>query len=187
MSTELYREAALESARISGYEFAWNETVDEDDTFKRHVELMEAVLNPHGRKLIHPLILNMNLHSDRVTRWRTGIPGAMEHLLPEGRFTKWLLLYWWNRLTYNHRKLRDAPPEAQDRFTWEMHDFFLCLQPFVRGNGRTARLVRHNVRQAFGLPVQLIRHEKAEEYYRHVTEYRTVTFIPIMKKHGYIK
>ncbi len=188
-----YRAAALENVRISGYEprFVIPRKHDdgetrEDQSFERHVVIMEAVLNPHNRRLVHPVILNTNLCDDREILWRTGIPGAMYGELPSGKFTKWLLAYWWAKIRQRVTEFDTASTEEKEVFVWQMHDFFLCLQPFIRGNGRTARLVQHNLRQVLGMPRHIIQYGKAKEYYGHVNEYRVETFVPMMRCHGYI-
>lgn len=190
----LYRSAALESARISGYEppiivpYEVEKRTVKDEAFERHVVIMEAVLNPHNRRLIHPVILNMNLCDDKAEiRWRTGIPGAMKGLVPEGRHSKWLLHYWWLKMQHRVTVLQNADSDEKDDFAWRMHDFFLCLQPFARGNGRVARMIRHNTHQVLGVPPKVIPNAKAAEYYGHVREYREQNFIPLMRSHAYIR
>lgn len=192
-SMNFYREAALESSRITGDEPKIIVPVEidgqtiQDEAFERHVVIMEAVLNTYNRRLIHPIILNMNLCNDKAEiRWRTGIPGAMHSLLPDGRYSQWLLLYWWLKAQHRVNELRGAGVAAKEEFAWRMHDFFLCLQPFVRGNGRTARMIRHNLYQVLEVPQKIITNAKAFEYYGHVREYREETFIPMMRRYGYI-
>ena len=191
----IYREAALESVRISGYEPKIilpvkkedEHEVKKDEGFERHVVIMEAVLSPGCSRLIHPIILNMNLCDDRhEIQWRTGIPGALYGELPSGKFTKRLVSYWWMKTNHETERLRCASELTKEAFAWRTHDFFLCLQPFIRGNGRTARLIHHNVRNIVGLSSHITHYEKAREYHAHVGEYRRTTFIPLMREHGYI-
>lgn len=175
-------ELALDSARISGYE---KNGGGEDEAFGRHQTLMRIVVEGPG-KLINPVILNMELCGDARFGLRRGMPGGQHGHLPEGRFTRALLKFWWWKVELLAGQFGPDAEEAKDRFCWMMHDLLLSIHPFTRGNGRTARLVFYMLQRAVDIPIRPIRYEKASEYLRHCEIHQTQVFVPMMRQYGFI-
>jgi hypothetical protein len=172
---------ALDSARISGYE----NNVNNDEAFERHQTLMRIIVEGPGR-LINPVILNMELCGDVRLALRRGMPGGQHGHLPEGKYTRALLKYWWWKAESFVKHLGTESEETRSRFCWMMHDLLLSIHPFTRGNGRTARLSFYMLQRATGIPLSPIRYEKAPEYLSHCEVHQNQVFVPLMRKHGFM-
>ncbi len=175
---------ALDSARISGYEPGEGG----DDILGMHCALMQIIVNGPG-KLIHPIVLNMELCGDRSIKLRRGMPAGQHGQLPHGRYTHALLILWWwhtQRMLRAFEESGSHTPATRLRFCRVMHDHLYAIHPFTKANGRTARLVYYMLQRACGLDIHPIRYDDAEAYLAHCEKRTQETFVPAMRKHGYV-
>lgn len=177
-------EAALHSARISGYEPAG----ENDVTFSRHLAVIRDVLNCSTGNLTNPLILNMAICGDtHAVQWRHGIRAAAADYIPHYRYVGALLKSWQWTLEGSIRAAALMSEEDRKRYAWHFHDSLVCIEPFARGNGRTARAAYYMLMRRLNIAPQIIRAETAHTYYEHVRRYREERFAPTMRERGYMR
>lgn len=178
------QEAALQSALISGFDPLRNQ----DEQFNVHYRVLRDILECVTGALTHPIIINMALSSaPHRVQYRPGKRAAEAEYLPESKYLRALLMYWWFRMQWEIQHVRRLSEEEQRTWVWDQHDFLICLEPFKSANGRTARIVYYMLLTALGLSPNLISAEKAKVYYAHKRKYREEVFAPLMRAHGYIK
>lgn len=178
----LAERATRNSALLSGAE-----TGSESDRFKVHLDLMRSVLGCETGALTHPLIFNMALCDSKMNaEYRTAIRASLRGIVPEARHISAILKWWWKRANKDLPTVRSKPLEQREKYAWEQHDFLMSLEPFAEANDRTARLVYYMFTVAFELPVKIIKAKKAIAYGERQRDYRRDTFIPLMRKKGYL-
>ena len=182
MDVQVAHEAALQSALISGFD----PRVESDEKYQMHQSVMEQILACKTGALTHPLIINMTLCEHREPKYRRGIRAAEAGFLPDAKYVKRLLFIRWMLVERAVPQMRTENEEDREKFCWEQHDFFLCLEPFIRANSRTARIIYYMLATSLKVPVKVIRAEKAGIYYRNSEEYRKSIFAPDMRARGYI-
>lgn len=176
----LAHEATLNSAIISGAE-----TDPEQDSFKIHLDLMKSVFGCNTGALTHPLAFNSPLCGHpHLAKYRTGLRATVGGIIPEAKHVRPLLNVWWRMVRRTTPKKRTCSLEERAEYAWQMHDFFVSLEPFAEANARTGRLVYYMLLNALDLEIKIISAEKAKEYAENQRRYRSEVFTPFMRKRG---
>ena len=172
----LAEEAARHSSLIAGV------VVD-----RVHVELMRNIMGCETRNVAHPVIFNSPLCGyPHQARYRTGLRAAALGIIPEAHKVKSIIDPWWEVQVELIKESDAFPADFRERIAWQIHDFFLSLEPFAEANGRTARLLYFQCVIALDLPVKLITVEKAAEYADNQRRYRQNVFTPLMRSQGHL-
>jgi len=68
--------------------------------------------------------------------------------------------------------------DARTATAWEIHNEFLCIHPFMDGNGRVARLMLNAYRLCCSLPLLTVEYTARSEYFRRIQFYEENIFKP---------
>lgn len=174
--------AAEHSARISGAD-----TSPKSESFKIHLELMRSVMGCETRVLVHPVIFNSPLCGHpHEARYRTGLRASARGIIPAAPKVRPILDEWWKIQLKLVAGALEYDEDFRERIAWQIHDFFISLEPFAEANARTARLLFYSCLIALRLPVKLITMEKAAEYAENQRRFRQQVFMPLMLSQGHL-
>jgi len=175
-------DATRHSALISGAD-----TDPQSESFKVHLDLMRSVLGCEKRILVHPLIFNSPLCGHpHEARYRRGLRASARGVIPDASKVRPILEGWWPLQLQLVAGALEYEPDFRERIAWQIHDFFISLEPFAEANARTARLLFYSCLIALRLPVKLISIEKASEYAENQRRYRQQVFMPLMRSQGHL-
>lgn len=147
--------------------------------FEGHMEAAKLAAQP---SLIHPLDLHRMLARDVPTMaWHAGRYRGVhvrvgERELPQPYMVPILMQEWGDRVAEYME--REGPPEDIAHAAFCVHCWFLCVHPFVDGNGRTARLVWNNLRIVRGLDWHVQLACEKRNYYARIERYEKMVFRP---------
>ncbi len=78
----------------------------------------------------------------------------------------------WSSMVEEYQSMTKDFEEA----SFFLHDWFLCIHPYIDGNGRTARLVLNMLRVNKGLPWLVIESKSRASYYRRIRAFEDILF-----------
>lgn len=159
-----------------------------NERFKAHVELAKTCLNwkNHDRP-VHPLIINTSLCEPSLASrspLRGGMPHGMWGILPQAADIPALLEQWMGYV--ESARALSVPPNDRAIFSWLLHDWLICLQPFQMLNDRTARLMLQVIRRRFGLEPLLVRYDNMIFHEKRLAHMRHRIFIPLLRDAGFL-
>lgn len=154
--------------------------------FKVHVAIAEACLCSHATEIMHPSIINDELHGNSETQWRDGTIMAMRIIQPRGELSEMLSDRWLALASSGISQLAQRPESDRIAFAWMMHDLFICIQPFKSANERTGRLLLQLLRQRLGLLPIMIRAKDMMFHESRLDYFRWNLFLPLMRRYGYL-
>lgn len=96
-------------------------------------------------------------------KYRTCAMLVLEKKMPQFKNVPMLMEHWWGMVEEYQSSTKDFDESAQF-----LHAWFLCIHPYVDGNGRTARLVWNMLRVNKGLPWQTIEAKNKRLYYTQI-------------------
>ena len=130
-----------------------------------------------GGNIIHPNKLHKALVR-KVPRlrisggcYRTRAVWVGEKEMPHHRNVPMLMEDWWG-MVEEYKSMTEGFYDA----SIFLHDWFLCIHPYIDGNGRTARLILNMLRLNKGLPWLVIESKTRVSYYRRIRAFEDIIF-----------
>lgn len=188
-------EFARESEEIRGYSPADLPEHEKDISlvrdqairrFKVHVTIAEACLTSYADRMMHPLIINDELHGNQQTAWREGSVSVMRVIQPSGKHVRALTDFWVALADKGATQVSWRSENDRIAFAWLMHDLFICIEPFKSANERTARLLLQVMRRMLNLPGLFVRKDDMPFHEMRVNLFRMNIFMPEMRRLGYL-
>jgi|GEM_PF-4182941 len=171
------------------FELVKTEMVYIDRLFERHVELAQTCLNWQApSRMAHPITINMPLCGDVETaHWRSGVRAGMWDRLPNPDSVRVLINdNWLPFIEATIAAFSSADEDTKTTIAWALHDFYICVEPFDKANGRSARLLLQIVRIRLGLGAIVVRHNNMLFHESRFKLFRDRVFVPMMKEHAYL-
>lgn len=138
--------------------------------YDRHLDAAKFV---DGRakhsSLAMPTEVGGVLLPSHASSYRTGDVTVSGRMMPSPNRVPLLMEKWvsaWARLDAFLPHKPDATWHlwVKNR-AWQFHHSFLCIHPFVDGNGRTSRLLLNSFLVRGGAKWHIVRHSEAQDYY----------------------
>lgn len=160
ISEEVIMQFILESLFIE------NEIVNTpyDIIFVNHYNAIKYILLDNSFKktgVINKYVLSKNVIPKGIIPYRSKYRQCNmmvgDYICPNPKKVPVMMDEWYSELNSEFTKISCGSDEkAKEKFCWKYHHWFLCIHPFVDGNGRTARLIYNNLRFMLGLRWEII-------------------------------